>query len=40
LTFNLEEALKLVDEKRIIKLASDVITIPSISGNESGDGVQ
>ena len=30
----LEEALKMVDEKRIIQLASDVIKIPSITGDE------
>jgi succinyl-diaminopimelate desuccinylase len=34
LTVKLEEALKLVDEKRIIQLASEVISIPSITGNE------
>ena len=34
LIFKLEEALKLVDEERIIQLASEVIRIPSISGNE------
>ncbi len=34
MSFNLEEALKLVNEDRIIQLASDVIKIPSITGNE------
>ena len=34
MTVKLEDALKLVDEKRIIQLASEVISIPSITGNE------
>ena len=34
MTFKLEEALKLIDEERIIHLASEVIRIPSITGNE------
>ena len=34
MTVKLEEALKLVDEKRIIQLASEVISIPSITGDE------
>lgn len=34
MTVTLEEALKLVDEKRIIQLASEVIKIPSVTGEE------
>lgn len=34
MTVKLEEALKLVDEARIIQLASEVIKIPSITGDE------
>lgn len=34
MTVTLDEALKLVDEKRIIQLASEVIKIPSITGDE------
>lgn len=34
MTVKLEDALKLVDEKRIIQLASEVIKIPSVTGEE------
>ncbi len=34
MTIKLEEALKQVDEKRIIQIASELISIPSVSGNE------